>query len=171
MIVFDQGTPQYEAGDVEMLVWSHPQAPRIATRSNEGLDLSINMYGMFSEAISIPVMVDVQVDGTYMITVNEIEGIDGLSCLKLEDLVTGTVTPIALDASYSFEMLAADDASTPRFMIHATAPIEHQIGNVVCTGELNGGAVIVNASTSPFNVTWMDAQGATIATQTGLIGK
>src|SRR5690606_36626548 len=123
VIVFDQGTPQYEAGDVEMLVWSHPQAPRIATRSNEGHDLSINMFGMFSEAISIPVMVDLQVDGTYSITVNEIAGIDGLSCLNLEDLVTGTMTPIALDASYSFEMLAADDASTPRFMIHATAPI------------------------------------------------
>src|SRR5690606_5213180 len=167
VIVFDQGTPQYEAGDVEMLVWSHPQAPRIATRSNEGLDLSINMFGMFSEAISIPVMVDVQVDGTYSITVNEIAGIDGLSCLNLEDLVTGTMTPMTLDASYSFEMLAADDASTPRFMIHATAPIEHQIVNASCNGEMNGGALIVNGSTSPFDVTWMDAQGTTIATQTG----
>ena len=80
----------------------------MATRSSDGVNLSIDFYGGYGSAISIPVLVNVAVTGTYTITA-EMNGIRSLSCLSIEDLATGTITTLAEGAIYSFVVLANDD--------------------------------------------------------------
>ncbi len=170
VVVFQDGTPAYEAGDVLKMNFSHPSAPQIATRSSDGMDLSISMYGNFSTAITIPVLVDVPINGTYTITANQLDGINGYSCLVLEDLATGVLTPLAPDASYSFSILANADATIPRFMVHATAPVEQLILDVACNGGANGEAMVLVPGATSFDVIWMDASSNVLATSTGMQG-
>ncbi len=170
VVVFQDGTPAFEAGDVEKFVFSHPSAPQIATRSSDAHDLAINMYGMYDNAISIPVLIVVPMNGTFTITATALSGVDGVSCLVLEDLVTGNITPLTSGAEYNFTMLANADASQPRFMLHATAPVQQQLTDVSCHGAANGEAMVQVPSGQSFDVTWMDAAGTVIGTQEGSVG-
>jgi hypothetical protein len=170
VVVFQDGTPAFEAGDVEKFVFSHPSAPQIATRSTDGVDLAISMFGMYSTAISIPVRVNVPINGNYVISATDLAGVDGLSCLVLEDLVTGALTPLTAGATYGFHMQANAGASTPRFMVHATAPVQHNLSHVLCNGMANGAAEVAVPSDMPFTVEWMDATGNVIAVDNNVMG-
>lgn len=170
VIVFQDGTPAFEAGDVEKFVFSHPNAPQIGTRSSEGKELAINMYGMYDSAISIPVRVNVPVNGSFTITATELSGVDGLSCLHLEDLVTGTFTALVPGATYTFSMQANPAGTEPRFVIHATAPVQYELSDASCFGADNGEAMVILPSGIQTDVTWMDALGNVLSVQQGVSG-
>ena len=163
VIVFQDGTPAYDANDVEKFVFSHPSAPQISTLSSDGHALTIDMYGAFETAIQIPVLIDVPATGNYTITATELVGIDGYSCLMLEDLVTGIFTPLSSDANYSFSMQADADASEPRFMLHANAPLQSSLTHPSCFGETNGAATITHPFAESFDVIWMTSANEVIA--------
>jgi PKD repeat protein/subtilisin-like proprotein convertase family protein len=169
VVVFDQGTPAFDAIDAQQFVFAHPQAPQVATRSSDGVNLSIDFYGGYGSAISIPVLVNAAVTGTYTITA-EMSGIRSLSCLSIEDLATGTITTLADGASYSFVMDANDDASEPRFLIHGSAPLPLVVENSTCAAAGNGSAM-VNVGESPVNVTWMNANGGVLLQQDNVSGE
>ena len=164
LIIFDLGTPARDADDALKFVFAHPDAPQIATRSSDGFDLQIDMHGAGQEGTSIPVLVRVAIGGTYTIDAL-VMGVSGLTCLTLEDLSTGTVTPLNGDNSYSFEISETDDWSTPRFMLHASAPIALSTTAPLCAGDF--GAAEVQITGDPVTVTWMNASGEAIETLTG----
>ncbi len=168
-VVFDQGTPGFDPIDAQQFVFAHPQAPQMATRSADGVDLSIDFFGAYSEAITIPVTVNAAVTGNYTITA-EMIGIHNLSCLSLEDLATGTITPLQDGADYSFVLDAAADETEPRFMIHGTAPLPLAVEHVACANEANG-AAMVNVGNEPVTVTWMDANGGELLSQVAVVGE
>jgi hypothetical protein len=170
VVVFQGGTPSFEAGDVEKFVFSHPNAPQIRTRSSDGRELSINMYGPFDSAISIPVRVNVPINGTFTITATELNGVDGSSCLHLEDLETGTITALSEGATYSFTMQANPAATVARFVVHATAPVQYELSEVSCFGADNGEATVILPAGMQSDVTWMDAFGNVLSVQTGVSG-
>ena len=169
VVVFDQGTPAFDAIDAQQFVFAHPQAPQVATRSSDGVNLSIDFYGGYGSAISIPVLVNAAVTGTYTITA-EMSGIRSLSCLSIEDLTTGTITTLADGASYSFVMDANDDANEPRFLIHGSAPLPLEVENGTCAAAGNGSAM-VNVGESPVSVTWMNANGGVLLQQDNVSGE
>ncbi|MDQ3100666.1 MAG: hypothetical protein M3R08_04715, partial [Bacteroidota bacterium] len=141
LIVFGMGTPVLDDQDVVKMAFGHPAAPSIASQLDGGTELSINMYGMPTTAITIPVNVEVPVTATYTIQATDIGIIAGLSCVKLKDLVTGEEYQLNEGSEFEF-MIEAGDNATPRFEVRMSGPIQRELSHVTCHG-LNDGAVSV----------------------------
>jgi hypothetical protein len=167
LVAFHEGAPGTDDLDARSFVFAHPQAPQISTLSADGEAMAISMYGEFSNGISIPVLVDVAVSGSYTITASDMELLGGLSCLVLEDLVTGTITPMQEDATYSFTLAANASATTLRFMLHASAPIAFSSQAVTCASGTDGAAEVM-LTNGPTDVIWRDAAGNVLLSQPGM---
>lgn len=166
-VVFSTGTPEVDGADALKYVFAVPDAPQIATMSGSGELIAINAYGTYSTAISIPVMVNAGVSGNYTVTATGPATL-GLTCLSLEDLLTGEITPLSEGATYSFEMDADADASVPRLLLHATVPLSFDVQDATCGGMANGQATVV-ITEGPADVTWTDEFGAVLSQQTGVM--
>ncbi len=163
LIVFLHGNPALDDADVLKFDFAHPSAPQISTLTSDEHELAINFFGTYSEAITIPVLVDVPVTGMFTVTASDMSGLEPLSCLVLEDLMTGTLTPLSEGASYSFSIDAEADASEPRFLVHASAPIPFSTTDALCA-EGTGVATITTVEGST-DVHWRDMDGVTVAVQ------
>jgi PKD repeat protein len=141
VVVFAEGTPGYDELDVPKLRFSHPAAPLLTTHDVANNQLAINMYGMPTTAVTIPVSVQVQVEGTYTLAVSEMEIIAGLSCVVLEDLWTGEMVPLNGGANHVFTMPIGEH-DQPRFLVHLSAPLQREVAQVSCHGLANGGVTI-----------------------------
>ncbi len=155
-IVFADGTPAYGGNDALKMTFKTIGAPQIGVRSTDGHQLAIDFFGSYDSAIQIPVLVDVDVSGTYTITA-AMSGMQALGCLSLVDLQTGTVTSLADGAGYSFHINADDDAGQPRFMLNGTAPMPFATEDAACHGGNGSANVLVNGD--PVQITWTDAAG------------
>lgn len=166
LVVFAQGSParNAEEGDADKMLFGHPAAPRIATLTEQGIPLSISMYGPIASDITIPVMVQVGVSGTYTVAVEELVAPGVLSCVSLEDLVTGAIVPLQQGATYALELEAGTDPTQPRLLLHATAPMDFAVVDVACAGGISGQAVL-NVEEGPFSVIWSDAFGTVLGQQ------
>lgn len=168
LLLFSQGTPAVDGDDVPKMMFAHPQAPQVATQGNTGVPLAINAYGPYSADVSIPVLVQAGVAGSYTISVTGVESA-GLSCLKLEDLVTSTIIPLNEGSTYTFDLATGNGMSTPRFLLHATAPLDVLAQAPACFGGANGEAQ-VDLGIETADVTWMNDMGQTLQQQIGATG-
>lgn len=168
LVLFSQGTADMDGEDVPKMPFAHPQAPQVATQSSNGAQLAINAYGPYTTDIHIPVLVQAGVAGTYTITVTGLESV-GLSCLKLEDLVTNTVTVLTEGSTYTFTMATGDGMTTPRMMLHASAPLMVNASGPACHGGADGSASI-EVTNGTADVTWMNDMGQTLLQQPAVIG-
>lgn len=155
-VIFAQGSPALDGIDALKLPFKTAGAPKLSVQSTTGERLAMDFYGNYGSAVQIPVMVDVDVTGTYTITA-AMMGPHALSCLSLTDLRTGAVTPLTDGASYSFSINADDDATQPRFMINGTKPVPFYVENALCPG--GEGTSTVVATDGSLGVTWADAAG------------
>lgn len=167
VVAFHEGDPGTDDMDARSFVFAHPQAPQISTLSADGDALAISMYGAIGNNISIPVRVDVALTGTYTITASDMGLLGGLSCLTLEDLVTGAITPMLDSATYSFTIGANANATTPRFMLHATAPLVFNAQDAACANAADGRAEVLLVN-GPTDVVWSDASGTVLLSQAGM---
>lgn len=167
VVVFAEGTPAFDPIDAPQFVFAHPQAPQIAVRSSDGVQLSIDFFGGYTEAITIPLLLNAAVSGTYTVT-SEMTGEHALSCISIEDLVTGDVVPFGDGSSYTFTMQANDDPSVPRLLLHATAPLAMEVTPATCFGSNTGGAVIA-VGEGPVDFTWTTPDG-TVQTMADISG-
>ncbi|MBK6371062.1 MAG: PKD domain-containing protein [Flavobacteriales bacterium] len=163
LVVFSEGTPEINGDDVLKSAVAHPGAPRIATVDDAGQMIAVRAYGAYTGNISIPVTVEVAVNGTYTITATGLS-LAGLHCLRLEDLATNTVTPLVEGASYDFIAFANDDPNNARFVLHASAPLQLQTTPATCAGR-DDGLASVDVPSGPVDIIWMDAQGAVMLEQ------
>jgi hypothetical protein len=170
VVVFSTGTPALEDSDVPKMTFAHPEAPQIATMGADGDLVAINAYGAYNTAIEIPVMVNVAVSGTYTVEARNMENL-GLTCLVLEDLETGTMTPLNEGTTYSFAIEADASSTEPRFMLHASAPLPLTSTNATCHGDVNGSAVVLNTTADAVDVTWTNAAGEVIMEQSVAAGE
>lgn len=164
-IVFHAGAPGHDAQDVLKYSLSANGAPRISTLAGSQ-PVAINAYGTLSSDMAIPVVVQAGANGTHTITVSA-QGEFGITCITLEDLVTGTITPMVDGASYSFNLTTTADPSAPRFIIRASAPALLYAEDATCSGTPNGQASIV-AQGGPHDITWMNLAGETLLVQNGI---
>lgn len=167
LVVFSVGEPGTTSEDVPKFIFAHPNAPQIATIGDSGEMIAINAYGPYTQDISIPVTVNVAVNGNYSITTTGLADA-GLSCMHLEDLHTNTVILLEEGVPYTFAALASDDPAQARFLLHATAPLPLVPSNATCSGRDDGSAVLTLAS-GPADVLWMDADGAIMLEQNAVM--
>jgi hypothetical protein len=165
-ILFQDGNPALDGSDALKIDFSHPSAPRIATRTTDGHDLIFNSFGTHNSAISIPVTVRVPANGTYTITTT-MAGLQGLSCFTLVDLLTGTTTPMTDGAVYTFTMNGTANVVTDRFVLNATTPIAFAATDAVCGGTATG-AVAVQLTEQTDLLTLADAFGNPIQVATNV---
>ncbi|HRH38970.1 MAG TPA: hypothetical protein PK760_11520, partial [Flavobacteriales bacterium] len=163
IVVFSEGAPEINSDDVPKYILNHPQAPQIASLGTAGQLIAINAYGEYTNDISIPVSMNVGVGGQYTITVSGLAD-QGLSCVRLEDLVTGITTPLYEGATYTFAADTAASLATARFMLHASAPLNITATPALCNSEASGAATIELGSNTA-DVIWMNDMGDVIATQ------
>lgn len=163
IVVFSSGTAGIDTDDVPKFVFAHPQAPQIATSVDGTVVLAINAYGDYTTDVSIPVLVNVAVNGNYTISTTGMENV-GLTCLRLEDLATGTITPLTEGATYTFTALADDDESQVRFLLHGSAPIAMASAGASCHG-MEDGSASVQLGSGPVDVTWSHANGTVVLEQ------
>lgn len=166
VIAFHEGLPEFEASDVQKYVLAHDNAPQIATLAANGTMIAINAYGPNTSGMTIPVSVNAGVTGQYTITITE-QGELGLTCISLEDLVTGSITPMNDGATYTFQLDAAADETVARFLIHATAPALLYAEDANCGGAADGEASIV-AQGGPHDITWRNSAGDVLLVQNGI---
>jgi len=167
VVSFNSGVPTYDTHDVPKFIFAHPHAPQIAAFSEEGVMLAINAHGPYTSNVSIPITVQVAISGTYTISIENFQN-PGLSCLRLEDLTTGTVTPLAAGASYDFVALIVDDINDPRFLLHASAPLQLVTAQVSCNGSADGSASLA-ITNGPVDVTWTDIDGDLLLARTDVM--
>lgn len=167
VVLFSSGEPEITGRDVPKFIFAHPDAPQIGTQGDAGQLIAINAFGPYTTDISIPVKVDVAVNGSYTIVANEFQNI-GLSCLSLVDLATNTVTPLADGATYTFTALTSDNAAPARFVLRATAPMPLAATAATCHGSDDGSAS-VEVGSGPVDITWTNAQGGVILEQTDVL--
>ena len=156
-VVFNNGTPALDTKDAFKLEFAHASAPRIATRTTDGHDLIVNRYGAFASDISIPVTVRVPANGSFTIRAG-ISGLDFLSCFSLEDLVTGTITPLTDGVEYVFTMDGSPDIVADRFVLHASAPMPYTVTDALCGGSATG-QVAVEVPAGPVDLVLADVFG------------
>ena len=126
-------------------------------------DLSINSLPLLTSSISIPIRAKVKVTGSYTITADITHLIGAsLSCILLEDLLTGTFTDLRLSSTYTFTI--SDTTTAPRFLLHFSNPLQKQISGITCNGAGNGSIIISGESGSTWNFSWEDMQGNNIQT-------
>ncbi|MFZ1694700.1 MAG: PKD domain-containing protein [Flavobacteriales bacterium] len=164
MVFFHVGSPAFESNDVPKLIFSHPQAPQLASMSETGQWIAMNAYGAYTNDIVIPLVVDVAVTGTYTLTAAELVNL-GLSCMRIEDLETGTLTPLTEGGSYTFTMAADANPFTIRFRLHGSAPMPLITEGPRCDGFVDGSAGVTLSDNA--TVTWSHAAGGVIAQQAG----
>jgi len=167
ILVFNNGILAQDSYDVPKFVFAHPDAPQIAAISEEGNMLAINAHGPYTSDISIPITVDVAINGQYTIVAEGLHNI-GLSCVRFEDLATGTITPLVEGASYTFTALASDDESEARFLLHASAPVQMVATDATCNGRDDGSASLA-ITNGPVDVIWSDADGAVLLEQNNVM--
>jgi PKD domain/SprB repeat len=165
IVVFNAGTAGLDTEDVPKFVFAHPQAPQIGTSVDGTVVLAINAFGNYTTDIAIPVLVNVAVNGDYAVTASDMDNL-GLTCLSLEDLATGTITPLSEGASYTFTALASDDESQVRFVLRGTAPVGVHTIPVSCHG-MNDGSAALDLGADPVVVTWHDDGGVVLLAQAG----
>lgn len=169
LVVFEQGSPAHDVaeGDADKMLFGHPDAPRIATLAASGTPMAISMYGTIANDITIPVMVQVGVSGTYSVAVDQFVAPGALSCVTLEDLLTGQIMQISQGATYTLEIEAGTDPTQARLLIHATAPKVFTTTDVACSGGSTGKAVLL-IEEGPAEVQWTDALGNVLQSHVGV---
>ncbi|MCB0767304.1 MAG: PKD domain-containing protein [Flavobacteriales bacterium] len=164
VVAFGIGTPGVDGDDVPKMTFSHPDAPQIASRVGAGL-FAINATAGYTEALAIPILVDAKINGSYTVTASNMENI-GLRCLVLEDLETGTMTPLVEGASYTFSMAADASNEEPRLLLHASVPVPLYADATTCYNTTDGRGTVVHVGEGPIDITWTDADGVTMYMQT-----
>ncbi|HRH37472.1 MAG TPA: PKD domain-containing protein, partial [Flavobacteriales bacterium] len=167
VVVLDEGTAAHESNDVDKYVWAHDNAPQIASIA-DGVQLAINAYGSADTGIDVPVSVNAGVTGEYTITLTQVGDL-GLTCITLEDLALGTITPMDGGGTYTFTLGADDDATVARFVLHATAPMPFATTDALCGANPDGHAEVTVVN-GPNDVLWTDDLGNTILSDVAVDG-
>lgn len=159
-VVFDQGAPGADAWDAYKNPFRTAGAPQLSIQGSGGEKLAMEFYGPYATAITIPVLLKVDVTGNYSLTAG-MTGLDGLSCFSVEDLATGTVTALQDGMTYAFTAEAGPVAEV-RFLLHATAPLSFNAFGTTCADMADGRAEVVTPEAT--SLTWTTAAGDVLAT-------
>jgi hypothetical protein len=146
--------------DGHKLMNSNTQIPNISTMVNN-TDLVINSMSEQINEFNIPVKALFPSTGSYTITITkESLNLPSASLLILEDLVTGAITDLMTDSTYTFSVNTL--SANPRFMLRLKKGFTQSNSNVTCNGLSNGSVSITPLGIGPWNYAVLNTQGDTV---------
>ncbi len=142
--------------------------PYLASVTTNLQDLSINTLPSVYANITVPLHVTVVVSGNYTIRRDTISDLPNSMCVILEDLMNGTITQLSQGSYYSCYI--SDTTSAIRFLLHFGPSLA--IGDVAssCGNSSNGKAFAKGTGIGPWDYTWKDIFGSTIAVHNSVTG-
>ncbi|MFZ6050506.1 PKD domain-containing protein [Halocola ammonii] len=158
----DEATFNYDDVDGFQLRSANKNAPEISTLSQEEeYNLSFNSVPTDEGAVAIPVNLDIPVAGTYTLEVSDLINFPSSSCLSIEDLETGEVSPVELGETFDV-VTQQDSINEVRFMLHITS-LNSGKSDVTCFNGSDGWVAARGAGNGPWTYTWYNEMGGVIA--------
>jgi hypothetical protein len=160
-VVFVEGaTDNFEATyDAEKWESTILTSPELALVSADNVLLTIDARASLSQALSIPIYLDLPAAGTYTFRVLETIEIPLGTCITIEDTFTGDM----ISATTGSEMSVTTDAAYQgnRLMIHFSVPANVSSQDALCFDA--NGLIDVQTTAGPvWNVVIRNSMGATI---------
>ncbi len=154
--------------DANKLYDPYSGSPRFSSVMHNTTDYAINSLAPLSAALTIPLRAVVPASGTYSIVRDSVINLTKNVCITLEDLLTGTITDLTQNYSYTFTIV--DTTKAPRFLLHFGNALAKNSAMPTCYNGANGKAIAiaVGATTHTFN--WYDANNTLIKTTTDTTG-
>lgn len=172
IVRFDpSASDQYDIGYDAMKFGSMDSTmPYIASAMDSVNELSINTLASLTNDVVVPLRVKAGagVSGNYTITRDSISDLPNSVCVSLEDLYNGSVTQLTQGSSYTFYI--SDTTNAPRFLLHFGPALS--LGQIpsTCAAALDGKAFAKGIGAGPWDYTWKDANGNTIAVHAAVSG-
>ncbi|MBK6775374.1 MAG: PKD domain-containing protein [Flavobacteriales bacterium] len=166
MVHFGIGVPTVDPNDIPKIGMGGGAAPGIASVSADGADLMFNAHGPISGDISVPIKVSCGVNGAYTLTIYDVQGLFGVSCITLVDQLLQTSVPVAQGMAYNYFMNTAAPIDPARFLIHMSAPLQATTTNATCPNANDGIVSVPVSGVGPWSVMWPDAQTGQIVLET-----
>jgi hypothetical protein len=160
-VVFVEGAtdnyePEYDAEKLESTVLTSPE---LALVSADNMLLTIDARPSLTQAVSIPIYLDLPAAGTYTFRVLETVEIPLGTCITIEDTVTGESITATADAEMTITTSAAYQGN--RLMIYFTAPVNVSTQDALCFDEA-GMIDVQGTSTDSWSIVIRDGMGATV---------
>lgn len=169
-INFDEGfnTAYVVDEDAQKVQGTSEGVPVVYTLSADYIPCAINNYGAFTQDENIPVGVNVDADGSYLFTLEDVGNFAPTSIIQLEDKATLSFT-ILNNASYT-AAITASESETGRFFLHVLQPAQYSFINANCSNA----AGKIEISYAP-GITWsyvslIDSNGALLQTLSNISG-
>lgn len=138
--------------------------PMMASVMNNEL-FSINQLP--EQEINIPIKILTGVTGVHTIETQNISGLGNISCLLLEDLQTGNMYD--LNQMSTINVTLYDTTVSARFLLHIGAPKNIDINEISCINQQDGEIAFAKNSTSPFDITWRDANNNVVSSKNNVV--
>ncbi len=146
---------------------SMQDAVGLATVASDEFALSVNNVAAFEDLDGMPIKVISHSAQTMLFEIVQWDEIPEGSCLVIEDLITGTMTPLEQGTSFEFETEISNDI---RFMLHYQGQAQMDIIDVACYGSSNGSVTATAQGEGPFTYTWYDEMDNVVAQYDDVMG-
>lgn len=142
--------------------------PYLSSRMDSVTDLAISTLPSLNSNVIVPLHVTVGVSGNYFFRRDSISDLPYSTCVILEDLLNGTITPLTQNASYSCYI--SDTTSAVRFILHFGPSLA--MGDIAasCGSSSDGKAFAHGTGNGPWDYTWKDLAGNVIGVHNAIAG-
>jgi hypothetical protein len=161
----DGAEPEFESFDALKLESMVSTSPEFAFISSDGTRLNIDSRPEITDALSIPVYMDLPAAGTYTFLVQEVLNMQHGVCILMEDLVTGTAMPVAEGATMSITV--TEPFAGERVMLHFSAAAAVAVTDATCFGATDG-RIELTGGAGQWNYTLADGAGIPVASGSDL---
>lgn len=170
VIRFDAGgSDTFDIGyDALKLASSDTLAPYIASTLDSVEEYSINTMGPLTADRVVPLRVYRYNSGTFAIQRDSSSNMPAGACIIIEDLLTGTITPLPEGGYYQYYHNGGD--TSVRFLLHFSPGLEKGSIASVCPSSADGKAYASGIGAGPWDYTWEDANGNQIAQHNAVSG-
>lgn len=168
VVAGDHYVNSFDHGDNDIIKWKSMDslvAPNLATYSSDNIELAFNKINM-NQSIDIPVTARPgdNAQGNYQLAFTIPTDFMNGACMTLEDVLTGSITNLRADTSYSFTSSLSDPET--RFIIHINKGYDILSVEPTCSASADGSISISGGNINGHNFNLIDANGNVIATQT-----
>lgn len=158
-VQFYTGVPTVDPADVPKVGFGSGPGPSIASVSADGADMELSAFGALASDATLPFKVSGPVSGAYAISIYNIQGLLGGSCIVLEDVIEGTMTPILAGTAYTFDLDVNAPTDPARFLIHVTAALQPSVSDATCSDMTDGSISLPVTGSGPWSVACTMDQG------------
>jgi hypothetical protein len=139
--------------DARKLFTDNPLVPSISSIA-DATSLVINTLPFDDAETIVPLNVKAGANGTYTISQAGTVSFPENVCVALKDVLTGSVTDLKTQSSYTFNMNAGNYSD--RFYLKISRPLSKSAVPVVCSYDKNGKAVIQYTASASWKSEWKD---------------